>query len=54
MVRGRMRAGRPLSRFRRDDAGASSVELVVWLPFFPGMFFLLVDTSVTFSQHART
>jgi len=43
----------PLTRFRRDETGAASVELVVWLPFFLGLFFLLVDTSVTFFQYAR-
>ena len=43
---------RSLARFRDDERGAATIELVVWLPFFFLLFFVVVDASVFFWRYS--
>lgn len=37
---------------RRED-GAATIEVVLWLPFFLGLFSLMVDISMIFNNQSR-
>lgn len=43
---------RSFGRFRNDERGAATVELVFWLPFFFFLFFVVVDASVFFWRYS--
>jgi Flp pilus assembly protein TadG len=48
----RDRAPAMLGAFLRDEQGAATIELVVWIPFVFALFFLVVDASVFYWQYA--
>lgn len=39
-------------RFARSEEGGISVEACLWLPFFLFFFFIVINLSMLFSQHA--
>ena len=41
-----------LAAFLADEGGAATIELVVWIPFFFALFFLVGDASVFYWQYA--
>ncbi|MEM7497372.1 MAG: TadE/TadG family type IV pilus assembly protein [Pseudomonadota bacterium] len=42
-----------LPAFLRDERGAATIELVIWIPFFFALFLFVVDLSVLFFSYAR-
>lgn len=44
--------GRCRQALRRED-GAATIEVVLWLPFFLGLFSLMVDISMIFNNQSR-
>lgn len=40
-----------LRAYLRDERGAATIELVVWLPFFFLLFFVVVDASVFYWRY---
>lgn len=39
-------------KFLRSESGAATIETVLWLPFFVGIFGLIVDASLMFNAQA--
>ncbi|MCV2869257.1 pilus assembly protein [Defluviimonas sp. WL0002] len=39
--------------FLRRDRGAATIEVILWLPFFLGLFSLMVDLSMIFNNQSR-
>lgn len=42
-----------LLRFRSDTKGSSTIEAVMWLPVFIGIFALMTDAAMIFNGHSR-
>ena len=40
-------------RFVKDDSGSTTVEAVLWMPFFMGLLALIVDASMLFNSQAQ-
>ena len=45
---------KPISRFHRNEDGASTVETVLWIPLFIAFFALLFDIAMIFNGQAAT
>lgn len=43
----------PLRRFRRQDAGAATVETILWFPLFMVVFGLMLDVAMLFHGQAK-
>ena len=48
-----MRLVRWSAAFCRRDRGAATIEVILWLPFFLGLFSLMVDISMIFNNQSR-
>ncbi len=40
-------------RFVKDESGSTTVEAVLWMPFFMGLLALIVDASMLFNSQAQ-
>lgn len=47
------RLDRRVARFWHRENGAATIEVILWLPFFLGLFSLMVDISMIFNNQSR-
>ena len=40
-------------KFQKDERGAATIEMVLWLPFIFFCFLMVLDASMIFANHAR-
>ena len=49
-------SGKPfagLRTFRKSEDGSSTIETVLWMPFFVALFSLIVDGTLIFNNHSN-
>ncbi|MDJ0827251.1 MAG: TadE/TadG family type IV pilus assembly protein [Rhodobacter sp.] len=42
-----------LKTFKRSENGSTSIETVLWMPFFVALFSLIVDGTLIFNNHSN-